>query len=64
MPTDSEFKTLEEFVLPAKPLVDISKAIGAEKWVTVSMMQPILTELLETHFVPTANDSSTVKSYQ
>ena len=31
MPTDSEFKTLEEFVTTMRPLVDITEAIGAEK---------------------------------
>ena len=61
MPTESEFKTLEKFVLIVKPLVDIPEAIGAEKWVTISMMRPFLTKLLETHFVATANDSSLVK---
>ena len=61
MPTESEFKTLEEFVLTVKPLVDITEAIGAEKWVTNSMMLPILTKLLETHFVAPANDSLLVK---
>ena len=44
MPTESEFKTLEEFVLTVKPLVDITEAIGAEKWVTISIMRPILTK--------------------
>ncbi len=62
MPTESEFKTLEEFTLAVKPRVDITEAIGAEKWVTVSMMRPILTKLLETHFVATASDSPLVKA--
>ncbi len=54
MPTESEFKTLEEFTLTVKPRVDITEAICAEKWVTVSMMRLILTKLLETHFVDNA----------
>ena len=36
MPTDTEFSTLQEFVSIMKPLVEITEAIGAEKWITVS----------------------------
>ncbi len=61
MPTDSEFKTLEEFISTMKPLVDITEAIGAEKWVTVSTLQPILSKL-KTHFVPIVTDSLLVKT--
>ena len=61
MPTESEFKTLEEFVHTVKPFVDITEAIGLERRVTIFMMQLILTKLLETHFVATGNDSSLVK---
>ena len=62
MPTDSEFKTLEEFVTTMRPLVDITEAIGAEKWVTVSTLQPILIKLLQTHLVSDMTDSSLVKA--
>ncbi len=62
MPTDSEFKTLEEFISTMKPLVDITEAIGAEKWVTVSTLQPILSKLLKTHFVPIVTYSLLVKT--
>ena len=33
MPTDGEFKTLEYLVKVMKPFVDITEALGAEKWV-------------------------------
>ena len=33
MPSDHEFKTMEEFVLLMKPLVDVTEAIGADKMV-------------------------------
>ena len=36
MPTDAQFKTLEYFVEVMKPFVDITEALGAVKWVTIS----------------------------
>jgi len=42
MPTDVEFKTLEHSVEVIKPFVDITEALGAEKWVTVSTLTPLL----------------------
>lgn len=36
MPTDAEFKTLEEFASVMKVLVDVTEAIGGETWITVS----------------------------
>ena len=42
MPTDAEFTTLELFVKVTKPLVDITEAIGAERWVTFSVVHPLL----------------------
>ena len=48
-PTDTELKTLEGFVMVMEPLVEITEAIGADKWVTISTLRPILHKLLETH---------------
>ena len=42
MPSDSEFTTLEVFTKVMKPLVRITEAIGAEKWVTISAVRPLL----------------------
>ena len=42
-----------------KPLADITKAIGAEKWVTISTIQPLLYKLLEKHLKPSSSNSST-----
>ena len=42
MPSDTEFTTLELFVKVMKPLVDITEAIGAERWVTISVVRPLL----------------------
>ena len=62
MPSDQDFKTMEDFVAVMKPLVDITEAVGGDKWVTISTLRPILHKLLHTHFVPVANDSQLIKS--
>ena len=46
MPTDAEFKTLECFVEVMKPFVDITEALGAEKWVIISSLAPLLYKIL------------------
>ena len=45
-----------------KPLVDITEAIGSEKWVTISTLRPILHKLLESHFKPSTDDDQLIKS--
>ena len=45
-PSDHEFETMEEFVLLMKPLVDVTEAIEADKWITISILRPILHKLL------------------
>ena len=62
MPTDVEFKTLEEFITTMKPLVDITEAIGSERWITISTVQPILMKLMKYHLAFDANDSVLVKA--
>ena len=47
MPSDSEFIILEEFIATMKPIVEITEAIGGEKWVTISTVRPLLHKLLE-----------------
>ena len=58
MPTDTEFKTLEEFVDTMKPLVDITEAIGTEKWISVFTIRPILCKLMTSHLVPNSSDGT------
>ena len=43
-----------------KPLVDITEAVGADKWIMISTLK--LHKLLNTHFVHDANDSQLTKS--
>ena len=47
MPSDSKFIILEEFIATMKPIVEITEAIGGEKWVTISTVRPLLHKLLE-----------------
>ena len=46
MPTDSEFINMELFVNTMKPIVDITEALGAQKYVIISMLGPLLYKLL------------------
>ena len=46
MPSDTEFSTLEAFVSVMKLLVEITEAIGGEKWITISTIRPILHNLV------------------
>ena len=57
MPTDLEFSVLEKYVIVMKPLVSITEAIGAEKWVTISLLRPLLHKLIHMHLAETSGDS-------
>ncbi len=57
MPTDDEFTALESYCKVMKPLVDITEAIGAEKWVTISAVRPLVYKLLNTYFTSSPGDS-------
>ena len=51
MPSDAEFSTFEAYCKVMKPLVDFTEAIGAEKWVTISSVRPLLHKLLNNYFI-------------
>ena len=51
MPTDNEFKTLGCFVQVMKPFVDITEALGAEKWATISALTPLFPCLDQSHVI-------------
>ena len=48
---------MEKYVVVMKPLVSITEAIGAEKWVTVSMLRPLLYKLRHIYLVENSGDS-------
>ena len=57
MPSDSEFDIMEKYVIVMKPLVEITEAIGAEHWITISTLRPLLHKLLHVHLVAKSADS-------
>ena len=42
LPKDEEFKLLEEIVVVLKPFKDVTEQMSAEKYVTISAIQPLL----------------------
>ena len=56
MPSNSEFDTMEN-VIVMKPLLEITEAIDAEQWVTISTLRPLLDKLLHVHLVGKSTDS-------
>lgn len=63
-PTDQEFSTIEAFKEVMEPIVKITEAIGADTWVTISSVRPILNQLLDKHSKCSSSDSHTVKSIE
>ena len=62
MPTDAEFTTMEYYVKIMKPLVIITEAIGAEKWVTISTIRPLLHKILNSIFAASPTDTRQEKA--
>ena len=52
MPSESKFSTMETSVAVIKSLVEITEAIGAQKWVTISAIRPLIHKLLNIEFQP------------
>ena len=61
MPTDTEFANMELFVKTLKPIVDITEALGARKYVTISMLRPLLYKLLNVTLKNCDSDCRLVK---
>lgn len=57
MPTELQWRY--SFLL--RPLVDITEAIGGEKWITISTL---LHKLLKYHRVPSSDDRPLVKTFK
>lgn len=62
MPSDSEFTVMETYVKVMKPLVEITEIMGAQKWVTISAVRPLLHKLLNVSFVSSVGDSVVERS--
>ena len=62
MPSDREFTIMEAYLSVMKPLVEITEALGAKKWVTISTIRPLLYKLQNTPpLAPTSSDSNLKK---
>lgn len=44
-----------------KPLVTVTEAISAQKWVTISTLRPLLHKLLKSHLIEKSSDTSLAK---
>ena len=62
MPSDGEVTAMETFIDVLKPLVQITEKIGGEKWVTLSVVKPVLFKLTEKHLVDERTDSCLKKA--
>ena len=62
MPSDAEITAMETFLDVMKPFVQITEVIGAEKWVTLSTVRPLLHKLTCKHLVSAPSDSRLKKS--
>ena len=62
MPSDGEFTVMESYVKVMKPLVEITEIMGAQKWVTISAVRPLLHKLLKVSFEPSVRDSAVERS--
>ncbi len=56
--SDEEFSAMDVM----KPLVTITEAIGAQIWVTVSTLRPLLYKLLKSHLIEKASDKRLAKT--
>ena len=61
MPSDVEFQSMEVYTQVMKPLVGITEAIGAQKWVTISTVRPLLHKLLKSHLCASPTDHPLAK---
>ena len=46
MPTDIKFSNMELFIQVMKPIVEITEALGAQQYVTIFILRPLLHKLL------------------
>ena len=61
MPTDSEISTMYDFVQFMKPFVEITEAIGSEKWAFISSVRPLIYQITNKYLLCSEDDSPLVK---
>jgi len=58
MPSDTELAAMSDYLSVMKPLVQITEGLGREKWVTITMVQPLLHKLINVHLKSLPTDSN------
>ena len=61
MPSETKFQAMETFVEVMKPIAEITTVVGAEKWVTISAVRPLLYKLLHVHLTENHSDTRLMK---
>ena len=61
MSTDIEFSNIELFIQVMKPIVEITEALGAQQYVTISMLRPLLHKLLNSILRNSDSDCRLIK---
>ena len=62
MPSDTELAAMSDYLSVMEPLVQITEGLGGEKWITITMVRPLLHKLLNVHLISSPSDSSLQKS--
>ena len=62
MPSDVEITAMETFLDVMHPFIQITESVGGEKWVTLSVVRPLLYKLINKHLVDTLSDSCLKKT--
>ena len=60
-PSEEEFIAMDVYLDVMKPLVTVTEAISAQKWVTISTLRPLLHKLLKSHLIEKSSDTSLAK---
>ena len=61
MHSETEFQAMETFVEVMKPIAEITTVVGAEKWITISAVRPLLYKLLHVHQTEKHSDTRLMK---
>jgi len=61
-PSDTKLAAMSDYLSVMKPLVQTTEGLGGEKWVTITMVRPLLHKLLNVHLKSLPTDSNLQKS--
>jgi len=62
MPSDREFAVMKSYCKVMKPLVETTEAVGADKWITILYVHPLLHKLLITYLISVESDTHVEKA--